>query len=52
MTENKTDMNITKYKKLNMTERKTAMNILKLTNTKKLNSNSMAEHKTDMNITK
>ena len=52
MTEHKTDMNIAKYKKLNMTEHKTAMNILKLTNTKKLNSNSLTEHKADMNITK
>ena len=40
-------MNITKYKKLNMTtEYKTDMNITKY---KKLN---MMEHKTDMNITK
>ena len=32
-------------------EHKTAMNILKLTNRKKMNSNSLTEHKTDMNIT-
>ena len=44
MTEHKTDMNITKYKKLNMTEHKTDMNI-----TKKM---IMTEHKTDMSITK
>ena len=31
---------------------KKTWSILKLTNTKKLNSNSMTEHKTDMNITK
>ena len=47
MTEHKTNMNITKYIKLNMTtEYKTDMNITKY---KKLN---MMEHKTDMNITK
>ena len=57
-------MNITKYKKLIMTEHKTDMNITKYKNLnmserktdmniiKKLNSNSMMEHKTDMNITK
>ena len=39
-------MNITKYKKLNMTEHKTDMNITKY---KKLN---MTKYKTDRNITK
>ena len=52
MTEHKTDMNITKYKKLNMTEHKTDMNITKIDKYKNLNSYSMTEHKTDMNITK
>ena len=32
MTEHKTDMNITKYKKLNMIEHKTDMNITKYKN--------------------
>ena len=35
VTENKTDMNITKYKKLNMTEHKTDMNITKIDKYKK-----------------
>ena len=35
MTEHKTDMNITKYKKLNMTEHKTDMNITKIDKYKK-----------------
>ena len=52
MTEHKTDMNITKYKKLNMTEHKTDMNITKIDKYKNLNSYSMTERKTDMNITK
>ena len=39
-------MNITKYKKLNMTDHKTDMNI-----TEKPNSNSTTEYKTTMNIT-
>ena len=52
MTEHKTNMNITKYKKLNMTECKTDINITKIDKcNKKLNSTSMTEHKTDMNIT-
>ena len=54
MTEHKTDMNITKYKKLIMTEHKTDIEtwtLLKLKNTKKLNGTSTAEHKTGMNIT-
>ena len=38
------EMNINKYKKLNITEHKTNMNIT--TNTKKLNSNFMTENKT------
>ena len=45
---NKNWKNITKiekYKNLNMTEHKTDMIILKLTNMKKLNSNSMTETK-------
>ena len=52
MTEHKIDMNITKYKKLNMTEHKTGMNITKIDKYKKLNTNSMTEHKADINITK
>ena len=39
-------MNITKYKKLNMTEHRTDMNI-----TEKLNITFTAEYKTNMNIT-
>ena len=35
MTEHKTDMNITKYKKLNVTEYKTDMNITKIDKYKK-----------------
>ena len=35
VTENKTDMNITKYKKLNMTEHKTDLNITKIDKYKK-----------------
>ena len=35
MTEHKTDMNITKYKKLIMTEHKTDKKITKIKNTKK-----------------
>ena len=35
MTEHKTDMNITKYKKLNVTEHKTDMNITKIDKYKK-----------------
>ena len=35
MTEHKTDMNITKYKKLNMTEHKTDMSITKIDKYKK-----------------
>ena len=37
MTEHKTDMNITKQKKLNMTEHKTDMNINKIDKHKKKN---------------
>ena len=55
MTQDKTDMNITKiekYKKLNMAEHKTDMNITKIDKYKKLNSSSMAKYKIDMDITK
>ena len=52
MTEHKTDMNITKYKKLNMTEHKIDMTITKIDKYKKLNNNSMMEHKTDIPNTK
>ena len=47
--ERKTDMGISKYKKLNMTKYKIDMNITKIDKYKKMN---MTEHKTDMNITK
>ena len=35
MTDHKTDINITKYKKLNMTEHKTVMNVTKFNKYKK-----------------
>ena len=45
MTEHLADMNITKYKKLNMTEHKVDMTITKIGKYKKeLNCNSMTEH--------
>ena len=48
-------MNITKYKKLNMTEHKTDMNITKIDKYKKkknkMNSTPTAEYKTNMSIT-
>ena len=49
MTEHKTDMIITKYKKLIMTGHKTGINITKIEKYKILN---MTEHEIDMNITK
>ena len=52
LTKHKTDMNITKYKKLNMTEHKTDMAITKIDKYKKLNNNSLTEHKTDILNTK
>ena len=48
MIEHKTDMNITKYKNLNMIEHKTDMAITKIDKYKKLNNNSMTEHKRDI----
>ena len=52
MTKHKTDMDITKYKKLNMTDHKTGMNITKIDKYKKLNNNSTREHKIDILNTK
>ena len=45
-------MNITKYKKLNMTEHKADMTITKIGKYKKMNNNSMRQHKTDILNTK
>ena len=45
-------MNITKYKKLNMTEHTTDMTITKIDKYKKLKNNSIMEHKTNTLNTK
>ena len=52
VTEHKTDMNITKYKKLNMTEQKTNIAITKIDKYKKLNNNSSTSHKINILNTK